>query len=183
MAKRPTLTEQSFLSHVFSPKKHAAPSGLRKTTLTGLKGGRSKARLNAYNKTSAVNQEILKRSGLRDAYLKGQTTLAEAKRSLRGTAISLGVAKPMRARARRAAQAPRETKLDRMIRTRFVTEVRDAGKDVNEGTVDSEFVWLDNGTGEMTTWSYSKFKYAGRKGSEYERIDAESRIHNPFWYH
>src|SRR3954463_15769083 len=94
MAKKPSFTDTNFLAHIFGPKRHAQPSGIRKTRLTGVKGGRSKLRLAAFNRMSPVNQEMLKRAGLRDDYLKGNASLAEAKRALRPQAVRLGVAKP-----------------------------------------------------------------------------------------
>src|SRR6476620_4696031 len=109
MPKRPTLNDNTFLAHLFAPKKHAQPTGLRKIALSGSKN-RSVKRLRSFNKMSAVQQATLTRAGLREQYLRGETTLAEARRSLRPQAISLGVARPVRTR-----QAPSfviRTKLD-----------------------------------------------------------------------
>jgi len=183
MAKRVPLTENSFLAHVFSPKKAPLPSGLRKTTLTGLKGGRTKGRLNAFNKLSPFNQEILKRSGQRDAYLKGETTLVKAKQALRPAAVNLGLAKPVKRRTPAYKPAGGTlTGLDRMIQARFLDKIRDSGRPVNRNTVEKEFVWLDNGTSDMLTWQAAEFRRAGSEGSEYEII-IDGVTHNPFWYH
>lgn len=108
MAPRPKLTADSFLAYIFHPKKNPQPSGLRKTTLTGLKGGRKKTRLNAFNKLTADKQAILTRSGSRDAYLRGETTLTEAKAKLRPEAISKGITKPVKARAPKTTPRKRD---------------------------------------------------------------------------
>lgn len=183
MPKRPALSDTTFLSHVFSPKKHAQPTGLRRTILKALTGGRKNTRLKSFNRMSAVNQEVLKRSGQREAYLKGQTNLAEAKRSLRPQAIALNVAKPLRNRGSIPSPTGRRTALDRMIAEHLKRTVRAEGKDVNSNTVDTQIMWLDEPTEGMAKWSYGQFKYAGRKGSEYDRFDDNGVRHNPFWYH
>jgi hypothetical protein len=184
MAKRPALTDSSFLSHIFSPKKAAQPTGLRKTHLSG-KGWNGR-RLRAFNRMPAVNQEILKRSGQRDAYLKGETSLADAKRSLRPKAISLGVAKPTRSRtpgtARAASTPARITALDRLVRNHINQTLRDAGKHVNVATVRSEGAYLVPTEG-MLKWDYGRIKYEGRQGSDYEVVDSTGQRHNPLWYH
>ncbi len=182
MAKRIPLSDNSFLAHLFSPKKNPQPSGIRKTELKGLKGGRTKARLNAFNRMSPFNQELLKRSGQREAYLKGESSLAEAKATLRPKAVQAKLARPLRTKPIKYKPSGM-TGLDRMIAEHLKKTVRAEGKNVNDRTVENEIVWLDNGTDQMTTWSYGKIKYAGRKGSEYERVDTDGRIHNPFWYH
>lgn len=188
MAKRPSLSDKSFLAHLFSPKKNALPSGLRKITLKGLGGGRKAARLKSFNGMSAANQEVLKRSGLRDAYLKGDASLADAKSVLRPQAIALGAAKPVRVRGRvsRETSLPSKlmrTALDIRIAAHLKTTVRAEGKNVNDRTVEQEMIWLDNGSEDMTKWSYGQIKYAGRKDSEYNRWDDDGVKHNPFWYH
>lgn len=180
MAKRIPLSENSFLGHVFSPKKNPVPSGIRKTSLVGLKGGRTKARLNAFNRMSPVNQEILKRSGQRDAYLRGEATLADAKRSLRPKAIALKLAKPLRTKAYQPAGGSL-TGLDRTIADRLKSVVREAGKDVNSRNVDQRMKQLKSPTRDMTKWSYSQFAHAAR-APEYTTEDDEGNAFNPFWY-
>jgi hypothetical protein len=96
--KRPRLSTDSFLKHVFSPSKNPLPTGLRKTTLSGLKGGRKKTRLASFNRMPAKNQAILDRAGMREAYLRGDATLGDAKGILRQEAIGKGLAKPVRQR-------------------------------------------------------------------------------------
>lgn len=94
---RPKLTEESFLSHLFKPSKNPLPSGIRKSTLKGLKSHK-KTRVNSWNKMPAKNQEILRRAGMKDSFLKGESTLVEARRRLRITAVEKGIAKPVRLR-------------------------------------------------------------------------------------
>lgn len=95
---RPRLTTESFLSHLFRPSKNALPSGIRKTTLKGKKG-QKRARINSWNKMPGKNQEILRRAGLQDAFLRGDVTVTEAKRRLRIDAANQGIVKPLRRRA------------------------------------------------------------------------------------
>lgn len=181
MPKRIPLNDSSFLGHVFSPKKNPVPSGIRKTSLKGLKGGRTKARLNAFNRMSPFNQELLKRSGQRDAYLRGEASLRDAKETLRPKAILAKVARPLRGAK---VHVSRETSLDRAIAERLKKVVRDAGRPVNHTAVDSNIVHLGNDASEqMTMWSYGEFKHAGRKGSEYEYVDSSGNTRNPLWYH
>lgn len=179
MAKRIPLSESSFLGHVFSPKKNPVPSGIRKTSLVGLKGGRTKARLNAFNRMSPVNQEILKRSGQRDAYLRGEATLADAKRSLRPKAIALKLARPLRTKAQPATVSL--TALDLQIADRLKSVAREAGKEVNSRNVDQRIKHLKTPTRAMTKWQYSQFAHAA-KAPEYMAQDDEGNTFSVFWY-
>ena len=184
MAKRPRLSEDSFLAHLFSPKKQPLPTGLRKATLKGTKGQRS-TRLKAFNQMNPFNQEVLKRSGTRDSYLRGDSTLADAKRALRPQAIAKKLAKPVRNRVKPAPiLSDRRKRLEQYIAEHLKKELRFARVPVNDRTVDAEIVWLgDNADEDMLGWSYGKIKYAGRRNSEYEVADNYGRTHNPFWYH
>jgi hypothetical protein len=183
MAKRPGLSEDTFLAHLFSPSKQPLPSGLRKTTLKGTKG-QTKSRLNAFNRMAPFKQEVLKRSGTRDSYLRGQTTLADAKRALRPQAIAKKLAKPTKQRIKPTPVSDRRRKLDEYIAAHLKRTVRNAGRPVNDRTVDAEIVWLgDDADTDMLLWGYGQIKYAGRKGSEYEKHDDDGHTHNPFWYH
>lgn len=182
MAKRPPLTDKSFLASLFSPKKNPLPAGIRKTTLKGLKGGRKASRLAAFNRMSPKSQETLKQAGLRDAYLTGNATLTDAKKTLRPRAIAFGVARPTKAAAAKGKTI--RTGLDKMIAEHLKRTVRAAGRPVNTSTVDAEIVWLgDNADEGMLKWGYGQIKHAGRKGSEYEQRDEFGKIHNPLWYH
>jgi hypothetical protein len=93
MVRKPQLSEDSFLGHLFAPSKNPLPSGLRHRSLKGLKG-QSKSRVAAFNRMSPSSQEVLKRSGMQGQYLAGDATLADAKRGLRQVAVSKGIAKP-----------------------------------------------------------------------------------------
>jgi hypothetical protein len=97
---RPRLTDETFLSFLFKPSKNPKPTGLRKTALSGLQGGRRKARLTAFNKMPAEKQAVIRRSGSLEEYLRGQVTYTDAKRSLRSEAVSLGIVKPLPAAQR-----------------------------------------------------------------------------------
>lgn len=185
MPKRPTLTDSSFLGYLFKPSKNKQPTGLRKTSLTG-RTGRNPRRLRAYNKMTAAQQETLKRAGQRDAYLKGESTLADAKRALRQTAVNLGIAKPVRSRtkpapARESRPEDRRARLDAMIQKHLRTVIVDAGRQWNQETSDAEIVYLEPET-DMMDWTYGQVSYAGRRGSEYETF-VDGKLHNPFWYH
>jgi hypothetical protein len=184
--KRPVLSEGSFLAHLFHPKKVAQPTGLRKTTL---KGGRGtvKRRVNAFNKLGAVQQEVLKRSGTKDTYLRGESTLADAKRKLRGTAVNLGLTTPVKPRVAKPAAGSR-ARLDEFIKgivaQNILKKTREAGKFPDPRTVLDEVDTLTPDTYDpaMRKWDYAELKYAGRQGSEYS-VWIDGREHNPFWYH
>lgn len=181
MAKRPTLSEDSFLGFLFSPSKHPQPAGIRKRTLKGVKG-QKKGRIAAFNRMTPVKQELLKRSGKQDAYLRGEATLADAKNALRPTAIAKNLAKPLRPKAQPAyTQTALDIRIARYIIRKLDGKTR---KPVNTRTVYSENQYLgDNADEGMLVWSEGDIKHAGRRGSEYETVDASGNTHNPFWYH
>jgi hypothetical protein len=182
MAKRPSLSEQSFLGHVFSPKKNPKPAGIRKTTLTGVKGGRTKGRLNAFNRMSPTNQELLKRAGMREQYLKGEVKLGDAKAALRPKAVSLGVARPGRPRPG-SIRAVIRTPLDARVAAHLKHVVRSAGRPLNTASVDKNVRFIpDDVLPDVETWEYGQVRYAGRPGSEYE-VTSDGKPYNPFWYH
>lgn len=95
----PKLSPASLLAHIFGPKRNPKPSGIKAVKLKGLQGGRKAGRLAAFNRMSPVKQAMLKQSGEREEYLRGNKTLADIKAGLRATAIELGVARPARPRA------------------------------------------------------------------------------------
>lgn len=99
--RRPKLNDSNFLAHLFAPKKNPLPTGLRKRDVKGGKDAKA-TRVRSYNKFSAAQQEVLKRTGLRDAYLAGNTSLADAKRTLRLKAVDAGIVKPLKSRIRTA---------------------------------------------------------------------------------
>lgn len=182
MAKRPPLNDTSFLGHLFSPKRNPAPTGLRKTHLTGTKGGRVKGRLAAFNRMSPVSQEVLRRSGKREDYLKGQSSLSEAKAALRQQAVSLGLAKPTRPKtAGRITYA--RTALDAKVAKFIKDTVRSAGRPFISEHVDNNVHLIpDDVIAQVEGWDYGQIKYAGRKDSEYE-LYVDGMKKNGFWYH
>lgn len=190
MPKRPALTDSSFLLSIFKPKSNPVPSGLRRTKLSGTKD-RSKRRLTSFNRMSAANQEVLKRTGSREAYLKGAITLPQAKALLRNTAVSVGLVKPLRPRPQRTGPPlgyVRRASLQRMIEQHLKSVLQDAPLSpvhpYNPRAIEKNIGYFDDNdfTGDMLTWDYGKVKYAGRSNSEYETvIDGATR--NPFWYH
>jgi hypothetical protein len=181
MAKHPSLSDRTFLGHLFSPKRNPKPTGLRKTSLTGLRGGRNKARLAAYNRMDPVKQELLKRAGMRDQYLRGEATLAEAKRALRPQAIQLGVAKPVRRRG--PIQVVIRTPLDARVAAHLKYVIRSENKPLNPFAVDRNVGFIpDDVLPDVETWDYGQIKWAARTGSEYETV-IDGHQSNPFWYH
>lgn len=182
MAKRPSLSEESFLGHLFSPAKKPLPTGLRKTKLKGAKG-QHKGRVAAYNRMTPFKQELLKRSGTRDAYLRGESTLAEAKNALRPSAIAKKLARPLRSKPSKTA-APELTDLDKRIAQYIITTMAGRENPINPQTVYDQNPYLgDNAEQEMLHWNAGEIKHAGRSHSEYEVVDNDGVIHNPFWYH
>lgn len=93
--KRLPSSSNDFLAHVFKPKKNERPVGLRKTYVRSTSGERNARRVRAWNKLSAVNQEILNVTGRKEAYLRGDITLPEAKRILRPIADRRGITQPL----------------------------------------------------------------------------------------
>lgn len=181
MALRPSLTDQSFLGYIFSPKKHPKPTGLKKIGLSGLRGGRTKARLNAFNRMSPAHQELLKRAGMREQYLRGEVTLTDAKSALRPQGISLGVARPLRSTG--TTRVVIRTPLDLRVAAHLKHVLRSAGRPVNENTIDRGIRFIpDEVLPEVEDWEYGQVKYAGSPGSEYETT-VDGKPFNPFWYH
>lgn len=190
LMKRPALSEDSFLKHLFSPKKNPLPTGLRKRPLAFSKG-RSKARVASYNRMSAANQEVLKRSGLRDAYLKGEATLPSAKRALRDTAVALGFAKPLRQRATTTRiHQPRQETLDGLVAQHVARTLAQAGKLVSHKFY-YRVPFLPSATKvEVLKWDASKIRaYGGHSEPEYLARDTDDELvyidgapFNPLWY-
>jgi hypothetical protein len=182
MAKRPSLSDQSFLGYVFSPKKNPLPSGIRKSRLVGTQGGRTKGRLAAYNRMSPANQELLKRAGTRDAYLKGEGTLADARRTLREKAVQLGIAKPLRPRPPKTGNFIIRTDLDKRVAGYLKQTLIDAGASINPRTIDANVPFIpDQVLPDVLGWDYGQIKYAARQGSEYVTV-IDGKTRNLFWY-
>lgn len=184
--KRPSLSDNSFLQYVFSPKKHLLPVGLRRTKLVGTKG-RAKGRVASYNKMSAANQEVLKRSGKRDSYLKGEVTFNEAKRALRDVAVGLGVVKPLR--VRRPAERVLTDEEKRyvsdlnILAARYVATIKEAtGKDANVARVMYNMQFAPPQVQyKMSRMSYSDIKRNAVDPTNIMELP-DGRLWNPFWY-
>lgn len=191
---RPRLSFESFLAHVFSPRKNAQPTGLRKTILKFTKG-RRKARVNAFNKMTSVKQNVLSYSGNREKYLRGEITFTDAKRSLRNDATQRGIVKPLR---RKYGQGEnRSDALKRRIADILWKETRPrvptsyqrykglspTSKDKIEENV---VRYLDDPEPEMLTWDFGTFQQAAKgyevNGRRYLVFEGSAE-RNPFWYH
>lgn len=176
MPKRPSLSDVSFLGHLFSPAKHPQPSGIRKTTLTGTRG-RNKGRLAAFNRMKPVSQELLKRAGMRDQYLKGEVSLADAKKAMRPAGIRAGVAKPVK-----GSGPTIRTSLDARVAAHLKYTIRQADRPLNPHSVDRNVLIMPGDVmPDVVSWDYAQIKHAGRKGSEFETI-IDGYTRNPFWY-
>jgi hypothetical protein len=184
MARRPANTEHNFLAFIFGPKRNPKPVGLRKTQLSGIKGGRTKARLAAFNRMSPVNQEVLKRSGMREQYLRGEVKISDAKLKLREIGVRLGVAKPTPAMRAHIPAHLIVTPLDRLVADHLKRTIRAEGiSKLNPQHVDENVMYAsENDLGMALSWGYPDIKYAGRRGSEYE-VTVNGVTRNPFWYH
>jgi hypothetical protein len=177
MAKRPALTEDSFLQHLFSPKRNPLPSGIRKRPLTA-GHGRAKGRVASYNRMSGASQEILRRSGMRDAYLAGSATLTDAKKSLRVTAVRKGFAKPLRAKLAPSKPISLDALAGHIVRT-----LRTAGKEYDDGAIYDNLHYLPpDMVPEVRKWDYGRIKaYAGDRDNWVIAQDGSDV--NPLWYH
>lgn len=179
--KRPPFTLVSFLKAVFKPASNPQPTGLRKKHLKGLRGGRKTSRLTAYNRMNPRSQQILESSGMRDSYLRGETTLAEARRKLRETAVNLGVAKPLPQRPSTQPMSRSQqirAQIDRFLVRTLVT----AGKNVNPNTVRKYSVMIPEWViDDVPTWDAGQIASAAQRGSIFD-IAEGAALANPFWY-
>lgn len=181
MAKRPGLNDDSFLGHLFAPKKNALPSGIRKRPITGTKG-RVKGRVTSYNRMSPVSQEILRRSGLRDSYLKGETSLADARGALRDKAVSKSLVKPTKAQLAKSRQRIGTTALDTMITAHVIHEMRQAGYTIDGGAVASRVPYMpQKDKVQATKWKVGQIRAYAGDDDNVIIIDGEE--FNPLWYH
>ena len=192
---RPSYTFESFLAHVFSPRKNVKPTGLRKSTLKGSRGQR-KARVNAWNRMDAVKQNIISKAGKRDAYLRGEITFTDAKRSLRNEAVERGIARPLK---RRYGQGENRTDalkrriadlLWRTTRQQVPTNyqrVKGLTPSSKERIEENVVNYLDDPEPEMLQWDFGDFQTAAKgyevNGKRYLVFDGAGNQRNPFWYH
>ncbi len=178
MAKRPALTENSFLAHLFSPKKNPLPTGLRARPVVQSKG-RKVARVNAYNKLPALKQEVLKRSGKRDAFLRGEVTYTDAKKALRGTAVERGVVKPVRTRAPKPQPLSKGRARSGEVAQFLMYQLRRADKDYDPATVVAGSMFIDDP--DVTSLDYQGIK--DRASDPDYMITVNGSSFNPYWYH
>lgn len=185
MAKRPPLSDTSFLAAVFAPKANPVPVGLRKRRLKGVTG-RKASRLKSYNSMSALNQRVLDETKQREAYLRGDITIAEAKRALRNKAVDLGIVKPLRGERRAAkgiigsAGNKRSRVLDHMWRQLQGSTTK---KPVNIGMLrrGTLFMRPDQLTRALNMTAADIKEAASNDDEKVEVVEGQSL--NPFWYH
>lgn len=184
VAKRPALTEDSFLAHLFSPKKNALPTGLRARPIASSKGRRV-ARVNAYNKMPAVKQEALKRSGLRDAFLKGEVTYTDARKALRGKAEERGIVKALRARGAKAKTSALSAAIKKRRKEEAYTfsqhlmsQLRRANKQHDPSTVVAGSFYIQED--DVETLDYEGIKERAKDKNFEMEIGGHSV--NPYWY-
>jgi hypothetical protein len=178
MQKRPTLSEDSFLAHLFSPKKNPLPTGLRARPIAQAKGRRV-ARVNAYNKMPALKQEVLKRTGLRDAFLKGDVTYTDAKKWLRDTAVHKGIVKPTRVRQPKPnRRISRREAIEGLYAQHILHQLRQAGKTHNPATVYAGTIFMEEDDIESLTYAQIKDRAAD---PDYI-MTRNGHTFNPYWY-
>lgn len=172
---RPKLSEESFLRHLFAPSKHPLPTGIRHTKLVGTRG-RSKLRLAAFNRMSGRNQEVLRQAGMRDKYLEGHATLADAKRQLRMIANHHGWRK-----IRKPPVTP-SSHIDAVNAGHLYRAMTMAGKQVDERAIIRNIRFLpDNVKPSFRTWSDTEIRaYASNPENI---VEVGTRRINPAWYH
>lgn len=118
MAARLTLSDESFIRHIFQPSKNPLPVGLKKRHASHGKG-RVARRVRSFNKLAPKQQYILDKTGQREAYLRGDVTVAAARQRLRNEGIREGWAKPPR---------PRISLNDRVVDHIATTQYRHTGR-------------------------------------------------------
>lgn len=181
MPKRPGLTTDTFLKHLFAPRKNPAPTGMRKSNLVWSKS-RSRARVNAYNRMSAVNREVLKQSGMRESYLRGEVALKDAKSALRQTAVAKGYAKPLRSKTPGKAPAASRTGLDALVTGRVIAELRKAGKQVDPGKVQSRVPHMPTADKQQAV-NWTANRIVAYAGDDTHMVWIDGKRVNPLWYH
>lgn len=185
MSRRPPLSDSSFLAAVFSPKKNPVPTGLRKRSVVSTKG-RKTARVNAFNKMPSINQRVLDESKQREAYLRGDITIADAKRLLRDKAINLGIAKPLKPRVTATPVTRPSRPGDR--RSRVLNHLWDE-LTASETRSPVNITALRRGTLLMTSDQLTRavamaapeIKAAARNKDE--EVEIDGKTYNPFFYH
>lgn len=182
--RRPSLNTDTFLGHLFSPAKNALPTGLRKHPVAAGKG-RKNARVAAYNRMTPFKQEVLRRSGQREAYLRGEASFRDAKEALRGEAVEKRYAKPLRTKKRTSpTRNAMRRRLDTLIADRIRINALNAGKKYSLPHIIENVQLIPEDDYEQSQYiTYPEMKHKGRKGSEYEVIMPDGTTRNPYWYH
>jgi len=188
----------NFLAHIFHPSKNPRPTGLRRHHITwrGIGKSRKTSRIRAFNRMTPVQQRVIEAVD-REAYLRGQLTLAEAKRRLRPYAIQRGIAKPLKSRA---ITGPDERTVTRRRYEQLaiqniltVAEYRDPFKangyeknPISRQTVEHnvKHVMRNAQVKKAATVSYDELLHEATKDSINRAIDfTTGEIINPWWYH
>lgn len=94
MARRPPLSDTSFLNAIFHPKTAQRPTGIRKSSAS-INSKRKASRVKAFNNLDPLKQQIIIRAGNKESYLRGASTLNESRQQLRPEAVSKGIARPL----------------------------------------------------------------------------------------
>jgi hypothetical protein len=177
---RPKLNPLNFLKHLFAPKSNPLPTGIRARKLVGTKG-RNKARLASYNRMAGPTQEILRQSGMREQYLKGEISLKDAREALRKSAVKQGVAKP---NAKDKLRTSLESHVDHAasVAIRVGIKLRAEGKKVNSVNMIRNMSYLSTESlDEVDTMSVIEIRaFAGNEDNVIELPNG--RRVNPLWY-
>jgi hypothetical protein len=180
------LTQESFLSYLFHPKTSKRPTGLRRHKVTSVRGGRKASRVRSYNLLDPVKQRVIDSVG-REAYLRGDLTLTEAKRHLRPTAIELGVAKPVKSRAsRRIAEDQAAVGIIRAASQRNPFNRKGFEKSrINPRIVRGNVKKLTPSELALARdITYKELEYRATKSDDPRYTDVVTgEIRNPWWYH
>jgi hypothetical protein len=180
---RPSLTTDSFLGHLFSPSKNALPTGIRKHPLKA-GSGRKAGRLAAYNRMSPFKQEVLRRSGQREAYLKGDISFRDAKEALRGEAVTKKLARPLRIKPTRAASRHAlRRRLDTLIADRIREQAIEHNKSYSLPHIIENVQYIpDDEYDDAVNIDYPDLRIKGRDKS-YDITMPDGTVRNPYWYH
>jgi hypothetical protein len=179
MAKRPALTEDSFLKHLFSPRKNLLPTGLRKRPVAFSKG-RTKARVASYNRMNAKSQEVLRTAGLKDAYLRGDASLTDARKGLRSKAVEKGFAKPLR-QAKQAVAKTSRGNIDTAVAAHIVHALKKANFIPNIGRIHNSVPFMpEEDKDKALRFTSAQIRAYAGDSTKLVTIDGEQR--NPLWY-
>jgi len=167
MARKPALSNQSFLQSIFQPTKYQTPSGLRKRRASNT-SGRNARRVRAFNNLTPAKQAILDKANQREAYLRGETTLAKAKNSLRAEAVRNGWAKP----------PTRTTSIERHISDLVQ---RATGRSIDPDKLHQRVnAMTPEQRREASTITFAELQ---QRASDNDNLtDTEDGDTNPFWY-